>query len=102
MVQWVKNPATAAWIAVEVRVQSLSRCSGLKDPALPQLWFRSYLWLRSVPGLGTSICHGYGHKIKKQQHTQKHNFHNVMTLVPKQYHRVDSSSTSFLICNSFC
>ena len=39
--------------------------SGLKDLALPQLWHRSQLQLRSSPWSRTSICHGYNHKINK-------------------------------------
>ena len=36
MAQWVKNLTAATWVAVEVWVQSLAQCNGLKDPAL---WF---------------------------------------------------------------
>ena len=38
--QWVKNLTAVAWVTVEVQVQS-SWCSGLEDPALQQLWYRS-------------------------------------------------------------
>ena len=50
MVQWVKNSTAMVQVTEEARVQSLARCSGLKDPALPelqpmlQLWFRFNLW----------------------------------------------------------
>ena len=40
MARWIKNPATVAWITVEVWVWPLAWNSGLKDPALPQLWCR--------------------------------------------------------------
>ena len=40
MVQWVKNLTAVARVAVEVWVQSLTQCSGLKDLALLQLWHR--------------------------------------------------------------
>ena len=45
MVQWVKNPTAAAWVAEEAWVQPLAQCNGLKNPALPQLWCMSQLWL---------------------------------------------------------
>ena len=34
MAHWVKNLTAVAWVTAEVRVQSLARCSGLKDLAL--------------------------------------------------------------------
>ena len=37
MAQWVKNPTAVAQVAMEVWVQSLARCSGLRNPELPQL-----------------------------------------------------------------
>ena len=37
MVQWVKSMTAAAQVAVEVWVQSLAWCTGLKDLVLPQL-----------------------------------------------------------------
>ena len=46
MVQQVKNLTAMAQVAVEAQVQSLARCSGLKDLTLPQLWCWSQLWLR--------------------------------------------------------
>ena len=45
MVQCVKNLTAVAWVAVEVQVQSLARCSGLKVLALLQLQWRLQLWL---------------------------------------------------------
>ena len=40
----VTNPAVVAQVTAEVQVQSRAWCSGLKDPALPQLWFRFSPW----------------------------------------------------------
>ena len=53
MAQWLKNLTAVAPVAMEARVLSQALHSGLKDPGLLQLW---------LPGLGTSICHGYGRK----------------------------------------
>lgn len=36
MALWFKNLTAEAWVAVEVCVHSLVRCSRLKDPALAQ------------------------------------------------------------------
>ena len=44
MAQWVKDSTAVAWVAMEVRVQSLAHCSRLKDPAMTKLWFRSDPW----------------------------------------------------------
>ena len=52
MVQWVKNPYAAAQVAVEVWVLSPAWSSGLKDPALLQLWHGLQLWLRFNPWPG--------------------------------------------------
>ena len=49
MVQWVKNPNATAWITEEAWDRSPAQHSGLKDPALPQLWCRSQLWLGFNP-----------------------------------------------------
>ena len=52
MAQWVKTLTAVVWVAAEVQVQSLLLWhSGLKDPALPQLWLRlrSQLWLELNP-----------------------------------------------------
>ena len=38
---WGKDPAAAAWVAVEAQLGSLAWSSGLKDPALLQLQRRS-------------------------------------------------------------
>ena len=37
--QWIKNLIAVTWFTGEGRVQSWAWCSGLKDRALPQLWF---------------------------------------------------------------
>ena len=49
MVQWVKNLTAEVPFAVEVWFPSLAWCSGLKYPALLQLWLGSQLWLRFNP-----------------------------------------------------
>ena len=49
MAQWVKNPTAAAWFAAKVQIRSPVWHSGLKDPALLQLWRRSQLWLTFNP-----------------------------------------------------
>ena len=36
-----------AWVAAEVQAQSAAQRSGLKDPALQQLWLRFNLWPRN-------------------------------------------------------
>lgn len=46
MEQCVKNPTAVAWVTEEVQLQFLALCSGLKEPALLQLRFRSQLQLR--------------------------------------------------------
>ena len=45
----------------------------VKDPALLQLWHRLQMWFRFDPGPGTSICHGYCQKRKKQNKQKTHN-----------------------------
>ena len=40
------------WVPAEMGVQSLAQDSGLKDPALLQLWRRSQLQLRFIPWPG--------------------------------------------------
>ena len=42
----------------------------LKDLMLPHCGLGRSCNLDSVPGLGTSICHGCGHKKKKKKHEQ--------------------------------
>ena len=39
VVQWVKNPTAAAWVAAQVRIRSLAHCSGLKDPGFAAATF---------------------------------------------------------------
>ena len=39
--QWIKNLTVASGVTVEAWVQSPAQCSGLKDPVLPQLQFKS-------------------------------------------------------------
>ena len=49
MAQWVKNPTAVAQVAAGAQDPSLAQCSGLKNPALPQLWYRLQLLLRFSP-----------------------------------------------------
>lgn len=49
VIQWIKNPTEAAQVTAEVQVQSSAWHSQLKDAALPQLWWRLQLQLRSNP-----------------------------------------------------
>ena len=49
MVQWVKNLTAAAWVTLEVCIQSLAQYSGLKDLALLQLQHKLQPWLRISP-----------------------------------------------------
>ena len=48
-IEVVKKPTAAAQVAMEVRVPSLTLHSGLKNPALPQLWHTVQLWLGFDP-----------------------------------------------------
>ena len=50
--QWVKNPTAAAQVAVEVWVQSLAQCSGLKCIAL------AVAQIQSLPGNFHMPCVG--------------------------------------------
>ena len=54
--------SVAAQVTTNTQIQSPTPHSGLKDLALPQLWFRSQLWLRFDPWLGTSTYHGGSQK----------------------------------------
>ena len=66
VVEWVKNLTVAAWVASEAWDQSPARHSELKNPALPQLWHRSQLWLGFSLQPRTSICCRCSHKNTKQ------------------------------------
>ena len=48
MAQWVKTLTAVARVAVEMWVQSPTWCSALKDLVLPQLQYRSQLWLEFI------------------------------------------------------
>ena len=52
MAQWVKNLTAAVGVAADVRVPPLAQCSELKDPALPQLWWRLQVQLGFNPWPG--------------------------------------------------
>ena len=69
-----KIPNAVAWVTAEDQVQSPALCSGLKD--------HSY-GLDSIPGLGTSICHGYSHKVKNENYI----YIRIYTAKQKQTHR---------------
>ena len=58
VVQWVNNDPLACGYCHSVR--SLAQCSGIS------IWCCSRCSLDSVPGPGTSICHGCGQKWKKK------------------------------------
>ena len=49
MVRWFKNMTAAAQVTAEVWVSSLAWHSGLKDPALLQLWLRFNSWPWELP-----------------------------------------------------
>ena len=65
MVQWVKDPALSveAWVAVGVPVSSTARHSGLRIQCCCCCGVDGSGSLDSVPGPGTSVCHGYNHKL---------------------------------------
>ena len=52
MAPWVKILTTVVQAIASVQVRSLAWHSGLKDPALPQLWHKSQLQLRFNPWPG--------------------------------------------------
>ena len=58
--QWVQNPTAVAQVTAEMWVQYLAQCTVLKDPALCSCG------MDSIPSQGTSICHGYGNKLKNK------------------------------------
>ena len=60
VVQWVKNPATAAQVTAEVQVQSPAQHSGFKDPALLKLWLGFNPWPRE-------LAYAMGAAIKKKK-----------------------------------
>ena len=55
---WIKNLTAVALVAAGAQVGSLARCSGLK------IWYCHSCASASIPGPGTSICSGCGHKNK--------------------------------------
>ena len=52
MAQWVKNLTAAAWVDVEVWIQSPAGYSALKEPEVPQLHNRLQIQLISDPWPG--------------------------------------------------
>ena len=60
--RWIKNTIAVAHVTAEVQVRSPAHLSGLKDPTLLHLQHRSDCDSDSIPGPGTSIYLGCGHK----------------------------------------
>ena len=65
--QWLKNLTAVAQATAETWVLTSAWGSRSKDPTLPQLEHSSQLWLRSIPGLRTSICWPIKKKKKKKK-----------------------------------
>ena len=59
MVQWTKNLTAEARVPVEVKIRSLTQHKWVKGSGVGSTYS-----LDSIPGLGTSICHGCSHKKK--------------------------------------
>ena len=59
---WVKNLTTVAQVTGEVQVQAPAGCSGLRIWHCCSCGAGSGCGSGSIPGLGTSICQGCGHK----------------------------------------
>ena len=77
MVQWTKNLTAEARVPVEVKIRSLTQHKWVKGSGVGSTYS-----LDSIPGLGTSICHGCSHKkkvyrSKKISRTQQGKIHNV-------------------------
>ena len=65
MVQWITNPAAAALVVVEVRVQSPAQCNALNDPLLPPLRLTLQLQLGFSPWTW-ELLYAVGVAIKKK------------------------------------
>ena len=59
--EWVKNPTAGAQVTADAWVWLLAWCGGLR---ILSWGIGSSCGLDSFPGLGTSICPRYGHKVK--------------------------------------
>ena len=66
-VQWVKNPTAAAWVTVEVQVQSLAWGSGFRIWCCHRCGVDHSGGLNLIPGPGSSTCHRCREKKKKNQ-----------------------------------
>ena len=64
---WVKNLTTVARVTRQVQVWSLAWCSGLRTQRCHSCSVGCRCGSDSIPGLGTSICFRYSHKIKKEK-----------------------------------
>ena len=64
--QWVKNLTAAAQVTAEVRVWSLVQCSGIRIQHCCSWSVGCSHSLDSFPGLGTSLCCRFCHKITKK------------------------------------
>ena len=67
MAQWVKNPSAAAFVAVEVWVETPTSAEGWRiriAAAVAQI--TAAAWIQFL-AQGTSICLGYDWKIKKKK-----------------------------------
>ena len=58
MAQWVENPTATAWVATKHRFDPQPGTVGLRIQHVHSCSLDSFC------GLGTSICHGCGHKKK--------------------------------------
>ena len=87
MVQWVKDSASVARVAVKVQVQFLAWLSGLRIQCFHSCDTVCSYCLDSIPGPGTLICCGCGQKKKtpknptkpKKPHQQKQEKNRITT-----------------------
>ena len=66
MAQRVKNPTAVAWVTAEAQVPSPARCSD------------------SIPGLGTSMCHGVSIKENQEREGKAKASRRLLTQVALQ------------------
>ena len=75
MVQWVKSLTAAAPVTAEAQVQSLAHCSGLRIQYCHSYSIDHSCSSDSVPGWGTSICHGVA--IRKMTFECEYVYHRI-------------------------
>ena len=84
-VQCVKNLMARAQVAMELQVQSLTQCSGSKDPVLLQLWCRvaAAAWIQSL-AWELPYARGATIKLKKDDSTLKltYRFNTIYIKIP--------------------